>query len=220
MHSTRLRTIKNKTTNRLHLEKANGTDEQNKTYCSKNNDFWEYGKPTRQGQRTDLEKTCTEIINGETNIQTLAKNNPTVFVKYYKGIQELIKTIHPIPPRDFKTEVHYIWGKPGTGKSKTAKMEADNTSEKTYYKPRGEWWDGYKQHENVIIDDFYGWIKYDELLKICDRYPYKVQVKFGYEEFTTKRIWITSNVPLEELYKFEGYTIEAIKRRCTTIRHM
>lgn len=39
-----------------------------------------------------------------------------------------------------------------------------------YYKPRGELWDGYHQQPSVIIDDFYGWLKYDELLKISDRY--------------------------------------------------
>ena len=41
----------------------------------------------------------------------------------------------------------------------------------TYYKPRGEWWDGYEQDKLVVMDDFYGWIKYDELLEITDHYP-------------------------------------------------
>ena len=71
------------------------------------------------------------------------------------------------------------------------------------------------QQTSVIIDDFYGWIKYDELLKICDRYPHKVPIKGGYEEFTSKHIFITSNVDVPDLYKFVGYNTAALDRRIT-----
>lgn len=54
------------------------------------------------------------------------------------------------------------------------------------------------------------------MLKIMDRYPYKVQIKGGFEEFTTKYIWITSNVDTDKLYRFDGYTPEAFNRRITT----
>lgn len=70
------------------------------------------------------------------------------------------------------------------------------------------------------MDDFYGWIKYDDLLKICDRYPYSVPIKGGYEIFVTKNIWITSNVPIDLLYKFPGYDPAAIIRRCTLIEEI
>ena len=66
-----------------------------------------------------------------------------------------------------------------------------------------------------MIDDFYGWIKYDELLKICDRYPYKVQVKGGFEEFKAKYIWITSNCDTDQLYHFSGFIDTAFCRRIT-----
>lgn len=170
-----------------------------------------------QGYRADLQKVVSIIEKGETKLETIARECPIEFIKFYKGIEQYIKTIHPITPRDFKTEVFFFHGPPGSGKSRRAQIEANFYGGRTYYKPRGEWWDGYKQHENVIIDDFYGWIKYDELLKITDRYPYRVPIKGGYEEFTTKRIWITSNVPLDELYRFSGYNKNAIERRCTSI---
>lgn len=105
-------------------------------------------------------------------------------------------------------------GETGAGKSRTAaEVASDGT---TYYKPRGEWWDGYQQQNTVIIDDFYGWIKYDEILKICDRYPYQVPIKGGYEQFTSKRIIITSNEPIENWYKGDWYKeeqLKALKRR-------
>nr|QTE03441.1 MAG: replication-associated protein [Tarsiger cyanurus CRESS-DNA-virus sp.] len=93
------------------------------------------------------------------------------------------------------------------------------TGRGVYYKPRGQWWDGYTGQSSVVIDDFYGWIKYDELLKICDRYPHKVEIKGGYEEFTSKNIFITSNEPVDNWYKFPNYNPAAIFRRITEYIH-
>jgi hypothetical protein len=89
------------------------------------------------------------------------------------------------------------------------------TSSQVYYKPRGDWWDGYKQQPVVIIDDFYGWLKYDELLKISDRYPYRVPVKGSFETFNSKCIFITSNVAIDQWYHFNNYDPTALYRRCT-----
>ncbi|UNY50604.1 replication associated protein [Chifec virus UA13_1880] len=212
----RFNTIKKLLSDSIHIEKANGSDEQNQTYCRKAGTWFEEGTPIKQGQRTDLDAVVSTIQSGETNIKTIAELHPTTFIKYVRGIQEYIRLVQPIPGRDSPTWVYYYWGPTGTGKSRRALKEArEINADSIYYKPRGLWWDGYHQQECVIIDDFYGWIKYDELLKICDRYPYKVQVKGGFEEFTSKRIWITSNVDTDQLYHFIGYKSDAIDRRIT-----
>lgn len=69
-----------------------------------------------------------------------------------------------------------------------------------YWKPYGEWWDGYDGHEDVIIDDFYGWLKWSFLLNLLDRYPLMLPNKGGYCECKIKRIIITSNKSPEEWY--------------------
>lgn len=215
----RFSTIKKCLANSIHIEKAVGSDEQNQEYCSKAGDVFEKGTPSRQGTRTDLQELISTIQSGERTLSVIAQKHPSVYIRYFRGIDSFLKLVHPIPVRDFKTDVYYYWGAPGTGKSRRALEEARSTGWDIYYKPRGLWWDGYKQQECVIIDDFYGWIKYDELLKICDRYPYKVQIKGGFEEFTSKKIWFTSNVDTLFLYKFENYTIDAFERRITNKIH-
>lgn len=212
----RFSTIKKCLSDRVHLEKANGSDEQNQTYCSKAGESFETGTPSKGGQRTDLQSLLVDIQNGDTDKRLLAEKHPSVYIRYFRGIDNYLKLMYPIAPRDFKTEVRYYYGEPGTGKSRLALQEArEIAADSIYYKPRGLWWDGYTQQKCVIIDDFYGWIKYDELLKICDRYPYKVQIKGGMEEFKATHIWITSNVDIDKLYKFEGYDVTALKRRIT-----
>ena len=219
---TRFNTIKKHLDNSIHIEKANGSDEQNQLYCSKTGIFFEKGSPCKQGQRNDLQLLVDDVI-GQPNLtrKDIALKYPTTFIRYFRGINELQRLVHPVAERMFKTETYYYWGPPGTGKSRRALEEAQKTDDGTiYYKPRGLWWDGYKQQTSVIIDDFYGWIKYDEMLKIMDRYPYKVQIKGGFEEFTSKKIFITSNVDTCSLYKFEGYTTDAFERRLTQKIHM
>lgn len=204
---------------RAHIEKAKGSDLENENYCSKSGEVWIHGQPCSQGTRTDLEKVVHLIEGGERNIQKLAVQCPIAYIKYYKGIGAFLRMRAPAMPRSFKTECYYLWGPPGSGKSRTANEEAMSRGT-VYYKPRGEWWDGYEQQDSVIIDDFYGWIKYDEMLKICDRYPYQVPVKFGFEIFNSKYIYITSNVSIEECYRFIAYDPAALKRRMTKIVYM
>lgn len=217
----RFSAIKKHLNNRIHLEKANGSDEQNQKYCSKAGDFFEAGDPVRQGQRNDLKELVSAIKSGTNTTKMVAESFPCLYIRYHRGISEYLKISHPIKPRDDKTWVYYYWGPTGSGKSRRALKEArEINADSIYYKPRGLWWDGYHQQECVIIDDFYGWIKYDELLKICDRYPYKVQVKGGFEEFTSKRIWITSEKDTDRLYRFDDYDPASFERRITCKLHI
>ncbi len=69
-----------------------------------------------------------------------------------------------------------------------------------YWKPVGEWWDGYDGQEDVVMDDFYGWLKWSFLLNLLDRYPMLVPIKGGTKEFVAKRVFITSNKKPEMWY--------------------
>lgn len=214
------KTIKKQLGNEIHIEIARGDDYQNKDYCTKTDkEAWTWGVPIKQGQCTDLKRACKAIKEGK-SMKYICENFDDIYVRYWRGLYKLKETLAPPPERDFPTEVYYYYGEPGVGKSRRAYSEAKATNESIYYKPRGDWWDGYEQQPNVIIDDFYGWIKYDELLKIMDRYPYRVPVKGGYQIFNSKRIWITSNIPIDQLYKHSHFIPQAIERRCTKIEYM
>nr|QBJ04598.1 replicase [Tasmanian devil-associated circovirus 1] len=200
---------------RCHIEKARGTDEQNREYCYKQNQpFIEFGTPRRQGQRTDLSHAVSTALSSG-DLREVAAQHPETFVRYYRGLDTLIKTMNKVPRREWKTSVYVHWGPPGCGKSRWASCFAD--PEVTYWKaPRNKWWDGYSGHEVVVLDDFYGWLPYDELLRICDRYPLNLEVKGGTVPFLARTLIITSNKAPQEWYSSDAVpNAEALFRRIT-----
>lgn len=133
------------------------------------------------------------------SLKAVATSCPTTFVRYGRGLRDYVNIMQFVKPRDFKTSVMVLVGPPGCGKSRHVAELVEGMS--TYYKPRGPWWDGYDGHENVVIDDYYGWIAYDKLLRVCDRYPCKVHVKGSFAEFVAKWIFVTSNCHVCDWYR-------------------
>jgi hypothetical protein len=212
----RLNGMKDWLSPRAHFEQAKGNDTQNDEYCSKEGDIHlRIGEPGSQGKRSDL-KTAVELLHTtKGNLKMVAEACPATFIRYGRGLRDYWLTVGA-KPRDYKTSVFVLVGPPGCGKSRAVSNMCTDEGVTTYYKPRGEWWDGYVGQDNVVIDDFYGWIKYDEMLRLCDRYPHKVPVKGAYAEFQTTSVYITSNIHVNEWYKFEKFDCGALMRRITS----
>lgn len=195
-----------------HIESAKGSDIQNKEYCQKGNDFWEFGEPSKQGERTDL-KEVVETIKESRKLGDIVAKHPETYIRYHRGIEKLFGILGNIEKRNWKTIVYLYWGNTGLGKSRTV---FEKETGPIYTKPRGDWWDGYKGEETVLIDDFYGWIKHDEMLRLMDRYPMQVPIKGGFREFVARKLYITSNKPWREFYNpdwFTGERLNAFDRR-------
>ena len=204
----RFNKVKKLISTRAHIEVARGTDLDNQRYCSKDGHFFEYGQPMQQGRRTDLEQIATDLKENNGDLSAVAEACPAQFIRYHRGLAAFCDIRNLGPKRDWKTTVTVLVGPPGCGKSRYAAEKCTDP----YYKPNGEWWDGYTGQDQVIFDDYYGWIKYDEMLRCCDRYPHRVPVKGGFKPFVSKEIYITSNKEVEEWYKFD---VAALFRRIT-----
>ena len=173
----------------IHLEPAKGTGIQNVTYCSKGGDFWQGGvAPKGQGKRTDLDNVC-DLINSGSSLSDIAEQYPSQVIKFGQGITRLIQM--KVERRFFKTEIFWLWGPTGSGKSRYA-WDAAPTA---YMKSSShKWWDGYLGQETVILDDYRPSkeMPFNLILNLFDRYPLSVEIKGGMMEFTSKVIYVTS----------------------------
>jgi len=113
-----------------------------------------------------------------------------------------------VAPRNWEMEVIVIYGPTGTGKSRLCNEEFPGC----YWKQRGKWWDNYASQDVVVLDEFYGWLQWDVLLRLCDRYPLLVETKGGQMQFSSKTIVFTSNTLPKEWYKTDVYFDAFIRR--------
>jgi len=140
--------------------------------------------------------------------QTLANEHFEEWIKYGKRFNDY--RLLNQPPRDHEMEIIVIQGPAGTGKSRFCR----ETYPEAYWKSNDKWWENYQGQETVIMDDFYGnWMKYNDLLRLCDRYPMDVEIKGGKVAFISKRIIFTTNIHPSKWYSKVYFT--AFIRRVT-----
>jgi len=170
--------------------------------------------PTQtQGRRNDLESIKAKVLAG-TSMREVATDHFQSAVRYFRGLQSLITMFQP--GRDFVTKIYVFWGPTGTGKTEMAMKFPTPYKVHSVIKGGVLWFDAYDpaEHETVIIDDFYGGIKWTELLQLCDRYPHLVQTKGGMVQFRGKTIIFTSNNRPESWYPKMDFA--PFKRRLLT----
>lgn len=215
---------------KAHIENAKGTNDQCIAYCTKSETrdptftAVTYGSApiSQAGKRTDWDglkemlktrtiKTIndTELIDKFSSLMGRYKEGVARFCKAY-GIRIIYNDIK----RTDMTKINIISGPSGCGKTTYVKELKDS-----YYKDENHlWWDNYDGQENVIVNDYTGCGKINplELLKLADHAPLELQQKGGSCQFTSKVIWITTNLTKDEFFRTVGDAHkEALNRRIT-----
>ena len=209
---------------KAHCAPARGNPTENITYCKKDGKVYrEEGTPSKatQGKRTDLIALRTHFQNKRTEREAIETDELLLPVAKYPRLVNKLSLLYSVE-RSWVTELHVFWGPPGTGKSHTAFEEAKQLGT-IYFKPEGQWWDGYEGQEVVIFEDFRGETGLATLLRLADKYPMRVAVKGGFAQFVAKRIYITSNLDVDDWFNQEqrGYSVSiaALRRRITRKVH-
>lgn len=196
-----------------------GDPKENRAYCSKDENFKEYGECPSQGKRTDLLCVAESIKNGKSVVE-ITKEDPMLYHQYGRTLNFLEDIYMRELRRTEMTRGYWLYGKTGSGKSHRAFEGYDPKTHYLLINDNG-WWDGYAQQHTVIINDFRGWIPYDILLDLIDKWPTTVRRR-GREPlpFTSKRIIITSSLTPEEVYhnRHDSDSIEQLERRVLSIK--
>lgn len=201
----------------VHIEKRKGTSIQASVYCKKDDDFIEEGELSKQGKRTDLD-SVREILK-TSGIREVADTCTSMsslrFAECYLKLRER--------ERDFKPYVVWLFGEAGTGKTRTAIIDAwrRGFEHDTYiHSGKGQWWEGYDAHHAVIIDDIRStFCDYGRMLNIIDRYGCRVENKGGSRQMLGKVMYITAPCPPEDLWN-TNESKKQLLRRIDTIQEI
>lgn len=207
-----------------HLEQRRGTREQAREYCQKEDSRaagpWECGDfdTVKPGRRTDLDDVAQLICSGA-KLSEIVESHPTQFIKFSKGIQALHTMRSQAGAKHWRNlNVMVYWGEAGSGKTRKAIEEAEDDF---FILDQGErvWFDGYDGEGTLIIDDFYGWIRWGQFLRILDGHPYRCEIKGGFRWAQWTRVVITSNCQPSDWYESvtDPRKRAALNRRIHTI---
>jgi len=202
---TRFGTLVQELPRGIHIEARKGTQEQAIAYIKTPKDkptpnkeqTYEVGEPRTQG--TDVGPSAIETARELLRVQSPI--NPEIHnIGVIKAYERLSK-YWPISRNNSVNELSRIWiyGPGGSGKTSTAYLYT--RSYRTYkcdLFSKG-WFDGYDNHEAVILDDFNPDCNDKEtfklLLSILDRYPLRVNVKGSSVNWNPTMLIITSQKP-------------------------
>lgn len=205
-----------------HWEVRRGSAEQAIAYCSKISDTTfvdgphEYGDRKSQGSRSDLIEIKSKLDSNVPETQ-IADEHFGSWIRYHKSFREysFLKAtgLRGIP------EVLVLYGGTGFGKSHWCMEEHPNAFWKARPSSKNTniWWDGYTGQDTIILDEFYGWLPFDLVLRLCDQHPLMGEIKGGTVWLVPKTIIFTSNTHPEGWWKVGTYS--SFTRRVTKWMH-
>lgn len=166
-------------------------------------------KPIKRNSKTDWQSVFDMARRAE-----FEQIPPDVQVRHFGQLQRI--AAHYAKPGAVERQCHVYWGRTGLGKSHRAWAEAGLDA---YPKvPSTKFWDGYRGHKHVVVDEFRGGISIEHLLRWLDKYPVLVEIKGSAVPLVAEKIWITSNLNPREWYPgLDELTLNALLRRINII---
>lgn len=197
-----------------HCEPRKGSQADAVKYCKKDGDFIEWGTPKKQGARTDIADIREAVVGGTLR----SAKDVWLSANSYQSFRFGLAGISLVSPRRssfWGIEWHY--GPTGSGKSRAAWDRYPGA----YAWDTGNWFEGYAGERVIIIDDYRRErCPFERLLRVCDRYPLRVECKGSSAELLATVVVITA--PVTPAAMFGGLSegngsVAQIWRRCVAL---
>jgi len=215
----------------VHLEKTQGRPDQAAEYCKKPETRiagpWEWGKkPDGRGHKSPTAIAIEAIQYGKP-LQQVAVENPLAWVRSYKGLTAFSQVLTKPNEVWRVVTVIVLYGPTRSGKTRAAMSSTCVDGRHPYQMPlsSGFWFDGYEGEDTLVIDDFYGQLRFSDMLRILDGHYVQVPVKGGFTWAKWTKVYITSNTHPDLWWQGTRESIphsalDAMRARFTEIVHM
>ncbi|MDR1703630.1 MAG: replication protein [Clostridiales bacterium] len=202
---------------KAHIERANGTSEENRLYLLKEGkwadtekadtrvegSFEEWGEmPTERKYGFSIESAIIELIKGgATNAEILLK-----FPDYLRGLRDIEyvrQTLKAEENRDKWRNITttYIWGRTGTGKTRSV-MDSFGYSNVYAVNDYRHPFDGYAGEDVMLFDEFTSKsIRIQDMNNYLDGYPLSLPARYSNKQACYEKVFIISNSDL--LYQYQ-----------------
>lgn len=214
---------------RAHIEPKvkHSTCQEAAEYCKKEGNFVEHGEVPKEKTQaaTEKAKDIWDTTKYQAKKGLLDEINSEIYIKHYGTLKKIAEDerIKKMPAHLEATKIppnYWFYGPTGTGKSHRARRANANDveEEEFYYKMNNQWWEGYDNQENVIIEDVgmtHLWMG-DHLKIWADRYAFRARVLYGSNVLRPKKITVTSNYHPRDLWP-DPNVWEPIARRFVII---
>jgi len=211
---------------KAHIEVMQGNSLQASDYCKKDGNwelFGEFEMISSKGGACGGDKKAINYrrvieLAEKAEMGTIRDEDPGVYFRHYHTIKRIAMDNPIIPATLPRLQNEWIWGKTGLGKSSTARRENPGF----YIKSHNKWWLGYKGEDCVILDDISrseaNWLG-EHLKQWADHYPFPSETKGDGMVIRPKKIVVTSNYSIDDLWGHDEDLCDALKRRFK-IRHI
>lgn len=199
-----------------HVELCKGSIQQNIDYCMKEKNYYFFGKVPEQGKREDLNE-IRDIMNNGGRVVDIVRSEIHLNYQSLKYAESLSK-YQKLEKRDVPI-VYWIHGKPGSGKTRGAITIAEEDYDGDYWISSGrfDYLEGYYGQKCVILDELrMDSMPFQLLLRMIDRYPFRVNLKGSSVPFKAECIIITSIYNPKEFITNEEDKNQ-LKRRITRV---
>ena len=201
-----------------HIERANGTAQENRDYIAKTGkweksdkaettiegSFKEWGEmPIERQYGFSIEAVILERIqDGATNAEILRE-----FPDYLRGMRDVENVRQMLKTEEYRNkwrtlEAIYIFGKTGLGKTRHV-MDGHGYSNVYTVNNYKHPFDLYANESVMLFDEFNSGISIQDMNNYLDGYPIALPARYNNKQACYERVYIISNLTLTEQYIHE-----------------
>ena len=211
-----------------HIEKAYGTPRENRDYITKSGQwadtskaetsvpgtFEEWGTlpADNEDKAPEMFQLIQELRSGKSTMEVIEEHPNLAF--RIREIELLRQTIlaekYSVEKREL--DVTYLYGASGAGKT-WGIFERHDPREicriTDYGGRNGVRFDTYRCQDVLVFEEFHSQIPIDSMLNHLDIYPHTLPARYTDRTACYTKVYITSNIPLEEQYRdIQRYQLE------------